>query len=130
MDDRCGGRGGFADPTSPNGGRYIPCPDCGMDTDRADRCGAWLASLARWAGPSRPAALACEVVRGIVDVDEPEYAAGLAWAGAEPSPRDWERALELYGPLGLTVATRSERAERAAESARARDRFAVRRAVR
>ena len=101
-----------------------------MDTAQAQRCAAWLDRVGAWCGPERRAGLACEVVRGIVDVRDPEYAAGVAWAEREPTPRDWERALELYGPAGLSTAERSERAERAAECARARDQRATRDAVR
>ena len=102
-----------------------------MDAAQAQRCAEWLDRVGRWAGSrsDRPAALACEVVRGIVDVRDPEYAAGVAWAEREPTPRDWERALELYGPAGLSTAQRSERAERAAECARARDQRSTRQAV-
>ena len=67
----------------------------------------WLARIGAWAGSRsmRPAALACEVVRGIVDPSEDDYAAGVAWAGRELTADDYTRALGLYGPHRLDAAT-------------------------
>lgn len=55
-----------------------------MDAGRTDRCAAWLANLERWSGASVTAkrvAVACEVVRGIVDVDDPAQPARRSGAG-------------------------------------------------
>jgi len=103
-----------------------------MGAERAERCARWLGRLGEWAGTfrDRPCAVACEVVRGIVDVNDDEYAAAVAWSGGKrPRTADWERALSLYGPV-LTEAERSDRAERADRAAQAGDRWAVRAAVR
>jgi hypothetical protein len=100
-----------------------------MDADQQARADEWLARVTKWAGRGNErAGVACEVVRGIVYVTDPEYLYAVSRYGA-PSPRDFQRALELYGPV-LTDAERSERAERAAESARAGDRAKVSLAVR
>ena len=81
-----------------------------MDAARAERCAAWLERVGAWSGMTgRRAGIACEVVRGIVDVTDPEWSAAVEWAAGAPEHRDWVRALELYGP----VATEEDRAERA-----------------
>ena len=101
-----------------------------MDADAQVRCDEWLARVVKWAGRGNErAGVACEVVRNIVSVTDPDYLYAVSRYGA-PTPRDYQRALELYGPAGLTDADRSERAERAAESARAGDRSAVWAAIR
>jgi hypothetical protein len=103
----------------------------GMDQARQAACDAWLHRLGEWAGygpAHRRAALACEVVRGIVRVTDPEWFAGLQWAAyvtparaghdypqgyrtdvSLPTIAEWTRALELYGPA-VSEADRLERA--------------------
>ena len=104
------------------------CPRCDvMDEERAQRCAAWLARLGEWCGSDRAGGIACEVVRGIVRVDEPEWTAAVAWAGGVPTERDWRRALDLYGPV---AAERADRGRRAYLAALERDERASRAAVR
>jgi hypothetical protein len=103
-----------------------------MDAPRTERCRAWLTRLGEWARrfEDRPCALACEVVRGIVDVDDPEYAAGIAWAGGyHPGYGDWVRALQMYGPV-MTAQERQERATRCVEADTQGNRYMMRGAVR
>ena len=103
-----------------------------MDEARADRCAAWLSRLGEWCGSDRACGVACEVVRGIVRVDEPEWTAAVAWAGGVPTERDWRRALDLYGPVmhDDSGAERADRGRRAYLAALERDERASRAAVR
>jgi hypothetical protein len=103
-----------------------------MDPERSERCARWLGRVGQWAGSfsDRPAAVACEVVRGIVDVDDPEWTAALAWCGRPLTTEDWSRALILYGrewsgPYRPEV----RRAELLRVAAEKRDRRAVRELV-
>jgi hypothetical protein len=76
-----------------------------MDEARALRCAEWLNRVAEFGkGGYQRAALACEAVRGIVAVGEPEWIVGVMRFG-EPNRDDWYRAIETYGP----VATHAQR---------------------
>ena len=101
-----------------------------MDTLRRERADAWLRGLEDWAGSRRRAALACEVVRCIVDVDDPEYAAGVRWAGGAPTVEDFTTALELYGPVFPDPYARTIRARKVTTAAANGDAHAVRVLVR
>jgi hypothetical protein len=121
----------------------FPVVEPAMDADRQARCDAWLARLAEWCGgnvghaPTRRVAIAVEVVRGIVDVTDPEWDAALQWATdphndrdhGQPTAADWNRALLLYGP-SVTDADRWERAHQCVVAAAHGSRQSMRNAVR
>ena len=99
-----------------------------MDAAQKARCDEWLGRLGQWTGPrgqDMRAGLACEVVRGIVDVDSLEYLAGVEWAGGEPTADDFSKALVMYGRERQPVPG-VDRAAMLAHGARQRDRRLVR----
>jgi hypothetical protein len=92
----------------------------------------WLARVGEWTGPEpvyRRIGIACEMVRGIVEVTDLEWPLAVDWAGGKPTLSDWIRALELYGPV-LTPAEREHRAGIIIAAVDLGDRITVRAAIR